>query len=1567
MKNNIQCYTAKGIRYFLLCCLLLQTTAEAQSQYQPEFTSFESISTTDMVNLNTGDFTYSIPLVNVPGPEGGFSMPLSYHAGIKLNQEASWVGLGWNINPGVITRNVSQYPDDYNGGQVISVTHDNGGESHQVFIPLELIGLPSLSLSWDSERGYGGSVGYRSVSVGFGTQAGFSAMGISANSNGVSFNPLGVATKGLSMAGAQDLANGLSAISLGQVIAGVGSEISNVNDWTIKSKNYIVYQSMKYYLHKAFNDSVLGSLYFQNYNRISNQVSDFHSYIDEKDKENHLTSISCDNYNVSSSGVSGLISPYRTDVGTFGKPFVSFGDKDRSVKTNFRFSDELANYYDYHTRIHEDELFDLNHFHPSIDAGRIDVEFTRHNRDDTRNLQEFNFSKNHLASGKHIRWYTNDEILSGKAQDEGFIDFLSTSDRKAFRKDLPKDGVGGFSVTNIDGVTHHFALPVHESDYKTYFSTDIDKKFVTKFFNEFYATSWLLTAITGPDYVSRGEKGTLGEKDWGHWVKLAYGKFSSENRWRYPYAGLAYGTKSNYKGQYSSGVTEKYYLNTIQTRTHTALFLKALREDNRAAYVVDGFLKGGKFSSTHHGIYKYDGNLKYASENTKPSSSLALREIVLLKNEDYQAIQFLKSRAPSNADVIDTDSFASVWDVGDLDTSTRSKIRSKQLKRIEFKTDYSLCRGAQSSFSSAKKPPAPGEGNGGKLTLNEVVTYERGDVQLIPSYQFDYGEAQNNPNYHKDKWDGWGMYKSNGEGNRFGHQATKGGSQWSLKKITTPVGGQIEIDYERDVYTSVSGMDNFIEVPVKSVIDQSTIELYSSYSDISELLSPGDLVELNLHYGCREDKSRDYDSKFTIKSIAPTRIEFEDQLSNQLIADIRNNKFCKSGRGGINSYPLIFKSGKISKYVGDKYGGDIRVSKIDMEDESSNKYATKYIYTKDGTEQGRSSGVVSVEPSFINQKERDFEKYYDYPVTPVMYGKVTVLNGMDEAGDYTKKEVYNFTTPHSNMMRCEKTLGKYHGLSVPIWRRVTKIDNSQSPPRRVSVLEKSSSDIGNFLHTLDVSTSKLGQLNSRKIYSKTGFLQSSKDFIYTDEKHYDNLGLFTEGSMYYSSVEATRADLSQTLKKYHPSILKSVRINEGGIVKEIENTKYDLVTGNVLETRYRNSLGKKFRSQAIPAYHKYPEMGSKAINPNNKNMMSQQTADYLYSEDAQGNEQLVSASVQTWSKDWKYRDFKSDAAGFEDKSYSGQNIWRKHQSYAWKSLLNDDGTYKTFTDFDWNKNTQHTNWQKAGENRLFDHYSKPLETKDIKGRHAMTKMGYDQSYSTLSASNSRYTESYYSGAEDPLEGSRVYFEGEVKGAYKQYLSEKYAHTGRASVAAALGQEAFVVEGEIGPQKDFSVQDYKASVWVHMSNVSQARLKYEVLNTRHSKEVTYRDPATVRAGFWYLLQIDIPAEKLTVGAKLRVSTFSNNLNLDSHRVLDIKKCYFDDFRMQPLKASVNSYVYDDRGNLTAVLDANNFATRYTYDQAGRLLTVSREVADQPYRKGGFKTLQEHQYNYGREIE
>lgn len=86
---------------------------------QPEFSSFEPVATTDMVNDFTGDFTYNLPVLNVPGPDGGgYSMSLSYHSGVSSEEEASWVGFGWTLNPGAINRNKRGYADEFNGVNV---------------------------------------------------------------------------------------------------------------------------------------------------------------------------------------------------------------------------------------------------------------------------------------------------------------------------------------------------------------------------------------------------------------------------------------------------------------------------------------------------------------------------------------------------------------------------------------------------------------------------------------------------------------------------------------------------------------------------------------------------------------------------------------------------------------------------------------------------------------------------------------------------------------------------------------------------------------------------------------------------------------------------------------------------------------------------------------------------------------------------------------------------------------------------------------------------------------------------------------------------------------------------------------------------------------------------------------------------------------------------------------------------------------------------------------------------------------------------------------------------------
>src|SRR6185436_20469580 len=76
---------------------------------QPEVQSFAPAGMDNMVDKFTGDFSYNIPLFDV----GGYPINLTYQSGITMDQEASWVGLGWNVNPGVLNRTLRGLPDDF--------------------------------------------------------------------------------------------------------------------------------------------------------------------------------------------------------------------------------------------------------------------------------------------------------------------------------------------------------------------------------------------------------------------------------------------------------------------------------------------------------------------------------------------------------------------------------------------------------------------------------------------------------------------------------------------------------------------------------------------------------------------------------------------------------------------------------------------------------------------------------------------------------------------------------------------------------------------------------------------------------------------------------------------------------------------------------------------------------------------------------------------------------------------------------------------------------------------------------------------------------------------------------------------------------------------------------------------------------------------------------------------------------------------------------------------------------------------------------------------------------------
>lgn len=73
----------------------------------------------DLVDPFTGDFSYSIPLMDVDG----YPLTLSYNSNVNMNTEATWVGLGWNLDVGSISREMRGIPDEFNGDQMLATTY----------------------------------------------------------------------------------------------------------------------------------------------------------------------------------------------------------------------------------------------------------------------------------------------------------------------------------------------------------------------------------------------------------------------------------------------------------------------------------------------------------------------------------------------------------------------------------------------------------------------------------------------------------------------------------------------------------------------------------------------------------------------------------------------------------------------------------------------------------------------------------------------------------------------------------------------------------------------------------------------------------------------------------------------------------------------------------------------------------------------------------------------------------------------------------------------------------------------------------------------------------------------------------------------------------------------------------------------------------------------------------------------------------------------------------------------------------------------------------------------------
>jgi YD repeat-containing protein len=349
---------------------------------QPEMQGFEPVGTTDMVDMFSGAFVYNIPLLDVEG----YPVNISYHGGVTMEQEASWVGLGWNINPGVINRTVRGIPDDFNGDSLSRDFHIKDEKTFRVGMGsgAELAGVGDPALKLDFSLGANLNISnYRGVSADFSFGGGINVL--HCISTGVN---LGVGSQtGASIDYNAGLALQSSQLMSKDMAGGVGVNVgtgystrSGVKDLNfsfsvsepqkgkavinssasvpIGIKNYVpvitnsstmstIYGRIKLggelfggygygnisamFSNLHYNNdatrSAYGYLYLQNANLNNSSILDF-----TRDKDGMFnksmqylppSSLTYDIYSVSGQGTGGVFRPFRNDFGNVYDPFTT--------------------------------------------------------------------------------------------------------------------------------------------------------------------------------------------------------------------------------------------------------------------------------------------------------------------------------------------------------------------------------------------------------------------------------------------------------------------------------------------------------------------------------------------------------------------------------------------------------------------------------------------------------------------------------------------------------------------------------------------------------------------------------------------------------------------------------------------------------------------------------------------------------------------------------------------------------------------------------------------------------------------------------------------------------------------------------------------------------------------------------------------------------------------------------------------------------------------------------------------------------------------------------------------
>lgn len=135
-------FATKVVVLFMIQGLVYPIIPTTKANGGPVDGNFQGRGGGELVDPSSGSFNYSIPLMDI----GGFPLNLSYNAGVTMDQQASMVGLGWDLNLQAINRTVRGVPDDFMGDSILTTMNLRPQLTiHNTFTPgMETVGVDAL-------------------------------------------------------------------------------------------------------------------------------------------------------------------------------------------------------------------------------------------------------------------------------------------------------------------------------------------------------------------------------------------------------------------------------------------------------------------------------------------------------------------------------------------------------------------------------------------------------------------------------------------------------------------------------------------------------------------------------------------------------------------------------------------------------------------------------------------------------------------------------------------------------------------------------------------------------------------------------------------------------------------------------------------------------------------------------------------------------------------------------------------------------------------------------------------------------------------------------------------------------------------------------------------------------------------------------------------------------------------------------------------------------------------------------------------------------------------------------